>query len=111
MPTDRAATTPRLRSEFADDPEMADLVELFTGELPKRISALTEAVSRGDHAALQRLAHQLKGAAPGYGYPTIGQAAARVEDPLRDAADLGAALEAVTPLVDELIALCRSAIG
>jgi HPt (histidine-containing phosphotransfer) domain-containing protein len=111
MPMDPTQAGPTLRSEFADDPEMADLVELFTDELPKRITALHEAVARADHAALQRLAHQLKGAAPGYGYPTIGQAAARVENPLRDAADPAAALESVKPLVDHLVTVCRSAIG
>jgi HPt (histidine-containing phosphotransfer) domain-containing protein len=57
--------------------------------------------------ALQRLAHQLKGAAGGYGFAPITDAAARVEEALVS----GAAPEHVQPHLDELFALCARAVA
>ncbi len=36
----RDASRDLLQSEFADDPEMQDLVELFVSELPERVAVL-----------------------------------------------------------------------
>jgi CheY-like chemotaxis protein/HPt (histidine-containing phosphotransfer) domain-containing protein len=91
-----------LFSLFADDPEMAPLVEKFISNLPERIRELDEARARHDHEALSRIAHQLKGAAAGYGFSEITTSAAQLEDRLRHGAD------AAGP-ADELIALCRRA--
>ncbi|XAM01674.1 Hpt domain-containing protein [Phycisphaeraceae bacterium D3-23] len=101
-----ASNTP-LHSEFAGDPEMAELIAFFSGELGQRISAIQQSLDAQDLDALHRLAHQLKGSSGGYGYPSIGQAAARLEAESKqavagEAADLqGAAAE--------LIDLCNRA--
>lgn len=68
-----------LVSEFADDADMLELVEMFVSELPERVSALQNALKAQDIANLARTAHQLKGAAGGYGFPTITDAAAELE--------------------------------
>ncbi|MEZ4407848.1 MAG: ATP-binding protein [Polyangiales bacterium] len=94
------ASLPPLRSEFADDPDMADLVVTFATELPSRADAMRAALAAGDHDALRTLAHQLKGAAGGYGYPELTDAAAALEDAARrdDRPALEGRLAAVTDL-------------
>jgi HPt (histidine-containing phosphotransfer) domain-containing protein len=54
---------------------------------------------------LRRLAHQLKGSCAGYGFPTIGDAAARLETSL----ETHAALEQVSTQVADLVDLCKRA--
>ncbi|MEM7682209.1 MAG: Hpt domain-containing protein [Planctomycetota bacterium] len=58
------------------DPELA---EMFAEAVPERIEQIEAAVQQGDLAELGRLGHQLKGAAAGYGFPKITEAAAVVE--------------------------------
>ena len=40
---------------------MAELVQVFVGEVPSRLAALRDAVERGDSSAAQRIAHALNG--------------------------------------------------
>lgn len=92
---------------------MAELVDLFVSELPRKIESLRAAFERGEAADLARLAHQIKGAADGYGFASITEAAAAVEGVLRrgDGGDGGpeSALEAVRTQLDGLIELCARA--
>lgn len=78
-----------LVSELADDPDMLELLELFLGELPDRMSALAEALDAQDTETVTRLAHQLKGAGGGYGYPKITDDAKRLECAARDGEPIG----------------------
>ncbi|MCC5870178.1 MAG: response regulator, partial [Gammaproteobacteria bacterium] len=71
-------------SEFADDPDMQPLLAEFVGELPERISHLNVLAAACEYSELGRLAHQLKGAGGGYGYPAITEAAALLERAARD---------------------------
>lgn len=98
-----------LLSEFSNDPEMAELIESFTSELPERVQAILAAAGEGRVSDLKRLSHQLKGAAGGYGFPTLGEAAGRVEDGLRATADPTAALKAIAEDVRALVDLCTRA--
>jgi HPt (histidine-containing phosphotransfer) domain-containing protein len=75
----QAPAPARLVSDYATEPEMQELITLFVKGLPAQVLALDEAMQRGDAASITRLAHQLKGAAGGYGFPTITDAAGRVE--------------------------------
>jgi HPt (histidine-containing phosphotransfer) domain-containing protein len=68
---------------FPDDPEMAELAELFLEGLPSRIGAIRKAWDSGDLGQVRFGSHQLRGAAGGYGFPEIGEAAGLVEDLLR----------------------------
>jgi len=101
-----------LRSDLVGDPDMAELVDLFVTELPQRMKAASEAWSDQRLEDLRRMAHQLRGAGASYGFPTIGDAAGRVEDSLRVLPHLGMAdeLRDVQRVVDELTDLCRRAI-
>jgi len=93
-------------SQYADDPEMVEIVELFVRELPRRLRSLREAFEQENHDALRTLSHQLKGSAPGYGFPSIGHLAARLEATLREPA---ASQDAVRGQLEDLIALCERA--
>jgi len=94
-----------MRSEFAEDPDLKELVELFVSELPERVARLRTGLEGNALEQVQRIAHQLKGASGGYGFPMIGDCAGRVEA----AVQTGAAIEQIRHCVDDLIELCRRA--
>ena len=94
-----------LLSSLSTDPDMLDLVEEFVQALPERVHAIEDAVTANDLDTLTRLSHQLKGASGGYGFDTIGQAAATLEQSAK-AADSVAQL---TSQVRELVNLCQRA--
>ena len=75
-----------LFSEFAKDPDMIELVELFVNELPARIKAMQEAIAANNLDVLKRAAHQLKGAGGGYGFPSVSAAAGRLEHSIVESA-------------------------
>jgi signal transduction histidine kinase/DNA-binding response OmpR family regulator len=68
MPVDAIA------SRFADDKDMAEVIESFVQQLPLRCQAMREALNNNDLPTLQRLAHQMKGAGGSYGYPMLTRA-------------------------------------
>jgi HPt (histidine-containing phosphotransfer) domain-containing protein len=68
-----------VRSSFGADPEMLEILREFASELPERADALERLVAAGDREKLGMLAHQLKGAGAGYGFPSISQLAGALE--------------------------------
>ncbi|MFI4897275.1 MAG: Hpt domain-containing protein [Phycisphaerales bacterium JB059] len=100
-----APSNPPIVSEFAGDPDMVEIVEYFVGELPKRVDALRRAASSNDTGTLATLAHQLKGAAPGYGFSDIGRVAGELEAALRSSASI----ENVIGQIEDLASLCERA--
>ena len=95
-----------LRSQFADDPEMGELLVLFLSELESKVNAMRTSVESGDVDTLTRVTHQVRGAAGGYGYPQITNIAAQVEETLRG----GGSCEQVESTVYDLLGLCLAAI-
>jgi len=91
-----------IRSDFAGDPDMSELIEYFVSELPERAAAVTDCLRSRRWEDLRRLAHQLKGASGGYGFAPLGEAAAALEQDLDAQADL----DAIQRDVDALLALC-----
>jgi CheY-like chemotaxis protein/HPt (histidine-containing phosphotransfer) domain-containing protein len=102
----RASSADGIQSQFADDPDMADVIEQFLARLPGTMTAMTESLERSGHEDLRRLAHQLKGAGGGYGYPSLTEQARKLEDATRSA-DVEAERLALT----ELMALARSVLA
>jgi len=96
-----------LLSDFADDPEMAELLEGFVTELPDRIYQIEKAAQEKDLASLASLAHQLKGAAGGYGFSPITEAARAVERQAKEELEL----EQIRTSVDSLKELCLRAMA
>lgn len=73
------ATNGWLYSDLAGDSEIADLVSLFVSELPQRVAELETAFAADRREDLSRLAHQMKGAAGGYGFAPLGSLAGALE--------------------------------
>ena len=67
-------------SLFADDPDIAPILEGFTSRLSDQIDAMRQACAEGRHEDLQRMAHKLKGAGGSYGYPTLTESCLALED-------------------------------
>ncbi len=99
-------TSPALRSEFEDDPDFRELIDRFVAGLSDRARRMEQCLHDADFETLGRLAHQMKGAAGGYGFPTIGDAAQQVEQFTRPA-DPPRLFASVHALLGE----CRSAVG
>jgi HPt (histidine-containing phosphotransfer) domain-containing protein len=84
---------------------MRELIAEFAASMRDRSAALRSALDGRDLTNLTRQAHQLKGAAGGYGFDPLGRAAGALETGLR-AAGPEASLESFRQQVEELIALC-----
>ena len=99
---------PPIVSEFADDPDMAEIVVEFVDGLKDRLACLAEAHSAGDLELVATNAHQLKGSGGGYGFPAVTSVAAKVEqlakDPLADHDQRQAA-------INELNEICQRIAG
>ncbi len=95
-----------LWSEYANDPDMRELVVEFVGELPNRVSQIQNHLTNQNLSELVVLAHQLKGAAGGYGYGSITDAARELEK----CAKAGNDLEGIKQQVNGLSRLCERAI-
>lgn len=67
-------------SEYAGDPDLADILNDFVNGLPQKLQLMREAHASQDFSTLQRLAHQLKGAGGGYGYPALTQVCRMLEE-------------------------------
>jgi HPt (histidine-containing phosphotransfer) domain-containing protein len=104
-PPDR---TPIL-SDFASDPDMRDLVEMFVMEMPQKVTVMESAMAESRWDILRRMAHQMKGAAGGYGFAVVSESAGHLEHQLlRTSAPADEqAIQAVRRQVDELVDLCR----
>jgi len=77
------STMPPIRSELADEVDLADVIDSFVKQLPHRLTEMQQAFAAGAHAELTRLAHRLKGAGGSYGYPTLTTQARELEDAAR----------------------------
>jgi CheY-like chemotaxis protein/HPt (histidine-containing phosphotransfer) domain-containing protein len=98
----RGKTEPRpapARSGASERDEIAALTACFLDGLPSRVDALVRGLDAGDVARVSMLAHQLKGAAGLYGFPTLSNAAAALEQCARTASQ-----------VDELVSRARTVV-
>jgi histidine phosphotransfer protein HptB len=94
-----------LYSTLADDPDLADIVDLFVQEMPERILRLLDRFRAEDREGLRRVAHQLKGAAGSYGFAPISPAAGELEEQIVHSAPE----DQIRRTLDEVIDLCRRA--
>lgn len=99
-----------LRSRFADDAEMVELVQEFVQELPSRMEILQGFLRASHFDELRRAAHQLKGAAGGYGFPTISESAGNVERLLQTGMS-ESHLADLQAKIDDLVGLCTRAVA
>lgn len=78
-----------IRSDFAGDPDMSEIVEMFVAEIPSKLARLTDLWRSQKFDELRRTAHQLKGASGGYGFPQLGDAAGKLEHLLNELSENG----------------------
>jgi CheY-like chemotaxis protein len=103
----RSTPAASIRSSFACDPDMKEVLGEFVGKLPERVDQLAQLLRQGNLEELRRAVHQLKGAGGGYGFPQITEAAALAEKCVKD----NEAVESVAAEVKSLIQLIRSVEG
>ncbi|HMN41566.1 MAG TPA: Hpt domain-containing protein [Phycisphaerales bacterium] len=110
-PHNPAAPAPptKVVSTLTGDPDMTELIEMFVDEIPERMRLVSEHWERRNFDDLRRIAHQLKGACGGYGFPTVGIAAGTLEACLADKPSRPdhTDLESIANQVNELLDLCR----
>jgi HPt (histidine-containing phosphotransfer) domain-containing protein len=94
-----------LLSEFHSDPEMSDLVGIFIDSLGERLLQIESAVEHHDFDALERMTHQIAGAAGGYGFPSITVSARKVENMIRN----NKKVDSILAAADSLSKLCALA--
>lgn len=103
MPEPDATPSQPILSEYRHDTDLAELVELFVSEMPDRLNALLSAFDEGDLERVRVESHRLRGAGSGYGFPTLTEAAAKVEDSIREQFDTNTLQAAF----DDLVSLCQ----
>ncbi len=70
--------------DLENDPEFREIVADFIGDLGRRLASMRTALAHENWTELRGLAHQLKGAAGGFGLPEVSDVASILE---RDATD------------------------
>jgi CheY-like chemotaxis protein/HPt (histidine-containing phosphotransfer) domain-containing protein len=98
---------PRIRSSFAHEKEMTEIIAQYVSNLPQQVEQLEMLLEMNQDIELRRLVHQLKGSGGGDGFMDITTAAAEVERLL----DEHAARETVVARTLALIEILRSVEG
>ena len=97
---------------MADDADMAELIEQFVRELLRTSESLLRAARQAEFEQVRRLAHQLKGACGGYGFPQTGELAGSVEQMSPKGAALSnQEVERLLQTVNELNSMCKRAVA
>jgi HPt (histidine-containing phosphotransfer) domain-containing protein len=91
-----------ITTSIHDDDDMLEIIDLFIDELPDRVAIFANALEQREWDHVRTISHQLKGAAPGYGFEPIGTAAAIVEDLVLTSA----ALTDIETASNRLVELC-----
>ncbi len=97
----------RLRSTHAANPKMVEIIGRFVSRLPERVGQMQKHLEDEDFESLKQVAHQLKGAAGGYGFTPLTDAAGRVEARIKT----HDAFDAITAEVQSLISLIAQVEG
>lgn len=96
-----------LYSSLAGQADLDEIIQMFVDEIPDRLAALVDRLDASDWDGLRRRAHQLKGAAGGYGYRPISDCAARLEGAVAQREPE----QQIRDALDALIATCGRARG
>ncbi len=96
-----------LISDYADDPDMCELVAYFVTALPERIEAMTKTCETHNMEILEQIVRQIKGASGYTGYPGIGEAAKDLESLIVQDTDVDHIRQSLESLVD----LCNRAMA
>ena len=107
VPTAASAAADSIASEYANDPDMREVIDEFVARLPLQVANIKRMLDEKNLDELRRAVHQMKGAGGGYGFAQITTFAAKAEQKVKD----GAPLDAIAGQVDELVQLVRRVRG
>ncbi len=79
-----AAPQAPVYSEFSDDPDFEELLEMFVDTIAERKDLLQQQFSSGNLPDIRVTAHQLKGAGGGYGFNDLTTLAADLEEACKE---------------------------
>ncbi len=96
-------TSQVLFSTLAEDPDLAEIVEMFVDEMPDRVENILNCFESEDWEGLRTASHQLKGAAGSYGFSSITPCAGVLEAAVKQTKPE----DEIRSAVDELVAMCR----
>ena len=97
----------KLRSSFAHEPEMTEIIAQYVSNLPAQVEQLEMLLEMKQDSELRRLVHQLKGSGGGYGFMEITTAAGEIERMIDECAPR----EAVAARTLALVEILRSVEG
>jgi signal transduction histidine kinase/DNA-binding response OmpR family regulator len=90
------------QSDYADDPDMIELIQQYVQDLPGHVSKMTTLLESQQLDALKRVVHQLKGSGGGYGFTQITELAAQTEQSIKAGQDLARIRDEVEALISYL---------
>lgn len=96
-----------IRSDLANDPIVGPLLEQFISNVKLKVDDIRRAVESSDFTRVNHLAHQVKGEAGSYGFPTVMRAAEIVEQASTSVGIPGAVAEQVRSLVEMCSRMAR----
>lgn len=89
-------------SEFQNDEDFRELLEEFAVAIPDRLKSVEMLLAAADWQELSRVAHQIKGAGGGFGFPELSEKASSLEQACKEAV-----IERIAADAAELIAFAR----
>ncbi len=93
-----------LYSTLAEDPDLAEIVEMFVDEMPDRVEKILNCFESEDWEGLRSASHQLKGAAGSYGFSTITPCAGVLEATVKQTKSE----DEIRSAVEDLVSMCRN---
>jgi histidine phosphotransfer protein HptB len=99
---DSIMTQSMIHSSLISDPDFAELVSEFVGQVPVRVSAIRESIVEQRFSELCTLVHQLRGACGSYGFHELTPLATNLEMDLRS----GKSIEELAPQFDAFLNSC-----
>lgn len=95
-----------IKSIYADEADFQDLLKYFVEVLPERQLELQAGLEEGDIYLLKSVAHQLKGAGGGYGFPGLTERAQHLEMmcKMENHAEIPESLQALVSYMEQI---CR----
>ena len=92
---------PILSSLLNEEPDLVELVQLFTKRLPDYVNKIKTAITDNDWPTAALVSHQLKGNGGGYGFPMVSEIASKIESQIENQD-----YPSVKHLVEELDTIC-----
>ena len=92
---------PILSSLLNEEPDLVELVQLFTKKLPEYVNKIKTAITDSDWPTATLVSHQLKGNGGGYGFPMVSEIASKIESHIEKQD-----YPSVEQLVEELDTIC-----